>query len=403
MSDIRNYMKRRSMTVIENTDEEIEEYEERLRIHKNKKNKILFILLIIVVAIIVGYFMYQRYRTFSTYEVVSSSEIVEAYNSTFLEYNQGMLKYNADGIEYIVDDITKWQQAFEMKNPIIDVCGEYVAIAEHHSNKVYIFASDGLKGEVETSYPIISLDVASQGVVALITEEEKVNHIEIIDKSGTQIAIGQTVLSGDGCPVDISISEDGTKLIVSYLYLSDGVMQSRVAFYNYGEVGKNEVDRLVGGFNHYESTIIAKVEFVNNDTAVAFGDDMITIYEAKQKPELIKDIKVDKNIKCIAYGEEYIAYIVETGEAELMYELYVYNIDGKLQTNKKFDFDCNAIKFVDKEIVMYNNNEINVYTVQGVNKYRGTISEGISEVLTTTESYTYTIISGEKMYKIRLD
>lgn len=402
MSDIRNYMKRR-MTVIENTDEEIEEYEERLKSHKSRKNKILLLLLAIGVAIIIGYFMYQKYRIFSTYEIVSSVDVIEAYNSTFLEYNQGLLKYNADGIEYIVDDTTKWQQAFEMKNPIIDVCDEYVAIAEHHSNKVYIFAGDGLKGEVETSYPIISLDVASQGVVALITEEEKVNHIEIIDKSGAQIAIGQTVLSGDGCPVDISISEDGTKLIVSYLYLSDGVMQSRVAFYNYGEVGKNEVDRLVGGFNHYESTIVAKVEFINNDTAVAFGDDMITIYEAKQKPELVTDIAVDKNIKCIAYGKKYIAYIVETGEAELMYELYVYDTEGKLQTSEKFDFDCNAIKFVDDEIVMYNNNEINVYTVQGVNKFRGTISEGISEVLTTTESYAYTILSGEKMYKIRLD
>lgn len=402
MSDIRNYMKKR-MTVLENTDEEVEAYESQLKAHKSKKIKIVMILLAIVLVAGVGYYMYQKYRVFDSYEIVSTIDITEGYNSTFIEYNQGLVKYNADGIEYIVDGATKWQQAFEMKNPIIDVCEEYVAIAEHHSNKVYIFASDGLKGEVETSYPVISLDVANQGVVALITEEEEINHIEVIDKSGTQIAIGQTVLSGDGCPVDISISEDGTKLVVSYLYLSDGVMQSRVAFYNYGEVGKNEVDRLVGGFNHYESTIIAKVEFINNDVAVAFGDDMITIYSAKQKPELIKDIKVEKNIKSIAYDKDYIAYIVDTGEAEQAYELFVYDCEGKLQTQKKFSFDCTAMKIVDDVVVLYNNNELNIYTVKGVNKFKGTIEEGINEVLITTDKYVYTAISGEKMYKIRLD
>lgn len=402
MSDIRKYMKKR-MTVIENTDEEIEEYENRLQAHKSKKTKILLIILALVAVAVGIYFMYQRFRTFSGYEIVNTIDMPEAYNSTFMEYYEGMLKYNADGIEYIVDGTTKWQQAFEMKNPIIDVCGQYVAIAEHRSNKVYVFDGSGLKGEVETSYPVISLDVATQGVVALITEEEKVNHIEIIDKSGTQIAIGQTVLSGDGCPVDISISEDGTKLIVSYLYLSDGVMQSRVAFYNYGEVGKNEVDRLVGGFNHYESTIVAKVEFINNDVAVAFGDDMISIFAVKQKPELVTDIKVEKNIKSIAYDDEYVAYIVETGEAEKAYELFVYSSEGKLQTQQKFDFDCNAMKFEDEVIVLYNNNEINIYTVQGVNKYKGTITEGINDVLTTTEKYQYNVISGEKLYKIQLN
>jgi len=160
---------------------------------------------------------------------------------------------------------------------------------------------------------------------------------------------------------------------------------------------------LVGGFNHYESTIIAKVEFINNDVAVAFGDDMITIYSAKQKPELIKDIKVEKNIKSIAYDKEYIAYIVDTGEAELAYELFVYDCAGKLQTQKKFSFDCTAMKIVDDVIVLYNNNELNLYTVKGVNKFKGTIKEGINEVLVTADKYIYTVISGEKMYNIRLD
>lgn len=402
MSDIRKYMKRR-MTVLQNSDEEIEAYEQELRTHRNKKIKIFIILLLIFIIIAGGIFIYNRLRSFKEYKIVKTTEMSEAYNSHFLEYNKGIVKYNADGIEYIVNGEVKWKQAFEMKNPIIDVCKEYVAIAEHHSNKVYIFSGNGLAGEVETSYPIISLDVAGQGVVALITEEEKINHIEVIDKSGEHIAIGQTVLSGDGCPVDISISEDATKMVVSYLYVSGGVMQSRVAFYNYSEVGKNEVDRLVGGFNHYESTIVAKVEFINNDTAVAFGDDVISIYSVKQKPELITDIKVEKEIKSIAYDNKYISYVVETGEADRPYELFVYNEDGKKTTQNKFSFDCKSMKMTGDVIVLFNDNELNVFTAKGVNKYKGKVEEGINELVTTEEKYKYTIISGEKLLDIKLN
>ncbi len=402
MSDIRNYMKKR-MTVLENTDEDIEAYEKRLKVHKSKKARIVIILLLIIVVAVAVWLLYSNFRIFEAYEIISTQEMSEAYNSTFVEYGEGFVKYNADGIEYIVEGQTVWQHAFEMKTPIIDICKDYVAIAEYHSNKVYIFAAEGLKGEVETSYPIISLEVAGQGVVALITEQEDTNHIEVLSKDGEQIAMGQTILSGDGCPVDLSISEDGTKLIVSYLYLSDGVMQSRVAFYNYGDVGKNEVDRLVGGFNHYESTIVGKVEFINNDVAVAFGDDMITIYSVMEKPELVKDIPVEKQIKSIAYDDKYIAYIVETGEGEAEYEMFVYDVNAKLKTSEKINFDCTSIKLKDGIIVIYNNNQMNVFTAKGVNKFKGTISEGINEILTTVEKYSYGIISGEMIYNIKLD
>ena len=80
------------------------------------------------------------------------------------------------------------------------------------------------------------------------------NLIEIYDKEGTNIAMGQTVLSGDGCPLDISISNDGTKLAVSYVYLKNNMARTKVIFYNYSGVGKNEAGRIVGGFENYEES-----------------------------------------------------------------------------------------------------------------------------------------------------
>lgn len=112
----------------------------------------------------------------------------------------------------MIGDETVWNQAFEMKQPVVDMCADYMAIADLEGTTVYIYDKNGQQGEIQTEYPILDIEVAGQGVVAAITKSDIANQIEVYDKDGTNIAKGQTVLSGDGCPVAISLSEDGTKL-----------------------------------------------------------------------------------------------------------------------------------------------------------------------------------------------
>ena len=42
-------------------------------------------------------------------------------------------------------------------------------------------------------------------------------------------------------------------------------MKTNVVFYNFSEVGQNETERVVGGFNHYDSTIVADVNFIDEN------------------------------------------------------------------------------------------------------------------------------------------
>ena len=49
--------------------------------------------------------------------------------------------------------------------------------------------------------------------------------------------------------------------------------------------------------------MVARVEFVNNDTVAAFGDDTVVLYSMKQKPSVIAEIPIDKEIKSIFYDE----------------------------------------------------------------------------------------------------
>ena len=400
MSDIRKYMKQRDSKLNEDTDEDV--LEEKLKRHRRSKASKWIILVAVLIIAGVGYLIYLDNKVYTTYEVLESAPITDNYNGKFYEFGDYMLRYSEDGIAYLNGSKTYWNHAFEMREPIIDICNSYVAVAEQKSNTIYICNNKGFQGQVETEYPIVGLDVSDNGIVAAITgENSELSYIEVIDEDGTRIAKGQSVLSSQGCPVDISISEDGTKLVVSYLCVGSGVIQSKVVFYNYSEIGKNEVDRFVGGYN-FDKTMVARVEFVNNDTVVAFGDDKVVLYSMKQKPSVIAEISIDKEIKSIFYDEEYIGLVLANGQADNPYNMVVYDIEGKKISDVDFNLSYKNIKIANKTIILYNDVTLRVYTVKGKQKYEGNFDKGIVDVIMLDDKYNYLIIDPANVEKIKL-
>ncbi|MBQ2744991.1 MAG: hypothetical protein IJF37_05200 [Lachnospiraceae bacterium] len=399
MSDIRKYMKERKH--MEQQEEDDQLLEKKLKRHKRGKITKWIIVIAVLVIVAVCYYIYMKNKTYTEYETVENVEVTDTYNCSFYEFGDYMLRYSEDGLAYLNGSETYWNQAFQMKQPLLDVCNEYVAVADQKGNTVYICNTDSQQGKIETEYPIMDIDVSADGIVAAITgDESDVSHIEVIEKDGTKIAKGQTVLSGQGCPVDLSISEDGTKLVVSYLYVASGVIESKVVFYNYSEVGKNEVDRFVGGFD-YDKTMMAKVEFITNDIVAAFGDDKLVIYSMKQKPSIIAEIKVDKEIKSVFYNAEYMGLVIENNEAENPYTMVVYDLEGDMVSETKFNFMYKDIKIADESIVIYNDTSLKVYNVEGTLKYEGEIEEGIASII-TKKDYSYYVVGPSSIKYIKL-
>ena len=68
-----------------------------------------------------------------------------------------MLRYSEDGLAYLNGSETYWNQAFQMKQPLVDVNGEYVAVADQKGNIVYICNTESQQGQVEWMYlPMVS-------------------------------------------------------------------------------------------------------------------------------------------------------------------------------------------------------------------------------------------------------
>ena len=66
----------------------------------------------------------------------------------------------------------KWNQSYQIKNPMIDVSDKSAAVADKEGNDILILQEDGLKGEVHTTKPIEKVSVSEQGIVSAILKKD---------------------------------------------------------------------------------------------------------------------------------------------------------------------------------------------------------------------------------------
>lgn len=373
-----------------------------------KKKRIFILISILVILLFIAVYIYAKKisnKVYSSYKVLNDVSLAYLDTNTELEnymsYADGIIRYNSYGMSYYSGGREIWNKSFNIDNPVIDICSNYIAIAQKESSEILLIDKSGNQRNIQTSYPIKSVEVSKQGVVAATLDDGEACYIEISDKDGTSIASGRTVLAGDGYPIDISISNDGTRLAVSYLSVSNGSTQSKVVFYNYSSVGQNEVDRIVGGFNQYKSTIVPDVEFINNTTAVAFGDNMFTIYSIDQKPKIAYEEKFEEKIDMIFYSSKYIGIVFKSSSTDYSQTLKVYDTSGKKVFTKSLDFTFNDICFIGKNVVMYDNSNCRMYSFANIERFNYNFDENILKII-PLEDNKFSMVTNTSIEEIEL-
>lgn len=97
--------------------------------------------------------------------------------------------------------------------------------------------------------------------------------------------------------MDVAVSDNGV-MMVTFQYVDGSKTTSYVAFYNYGDVGQNEDDRIVSGYT-YENVVIPQVECISDSKYIALRDDGFSTY---QKP----DSQRKQNSQCKTGDRKYI-------------------------------------------------------------------------------------------------
>lgn len=384
-------------------DADMEEYKQKIREHRLKVLKRTAVCTLIVLLVVTGLGLFMAFRHYEDYDVRSSVERSDTEATRFAEFGGNILKYSNDGAFY-TDTANEliWNQTYEMSNPQIDTCEDYLVIYDKGGTKIYILTAAGLKGSIETTMQIKQVCVASQGTVAVLMKKEKASYLALYDKEGNNLAEGEIHGEKGGYPVAIAFSNDAIKLAVSMLDINDGNVKTTVAFYNYGSVGQNEIDNCVGAIS-FAGMVIPELEYVSSDKMIAFGDSEIAIFEGTQKPQLAIEIPLGVQAKSIFYNENYFG-VVSSNEGETVSNhLAVYDMRGSLVLEKDFTQEYDKIEFLsNNEICVRSENVCDIYTIRGVYKFHYEFDQSLHYILPGGTGLNYTLVLGDATEKVRL-
>ncbi len=381
---------------------EKQDYKKKLTRHRLA----IFYRILLVFAIIAAvagalYYNYQN-MIYTDYDIIETLNYQEATTANYLSFNGNVLRYSQDGASaFNMENEMLWNQTYEMQSPMVDICDDYVALGDYKGTKVYVMNGSGLQGEIDTTLPVKKFCVSGNGNVAAVLEEGDVTWVRLFNKEGDNIADDRTTMAKSGYPINVAISKDGIMVGISYLYIDSGDISSSIAFYNFGEVGQNEIDKLVSGYN-YADTVIPYVKFMNGKTSFAVGDDKLEIYRGDQKPENIFELSLEEEVKSIYNNEDYIGLVYAEGTSEALYRLDVFDSSGALCLSKKFDLEYSDIIFNKDLVVIYNSNECVIYNMQGVEKYKGSFKNSVLTMIPMDSKTKYLLVSGSEMSEIQL-
>lgn len=407
MVNIREYMKSRNLTTVQKTEEKKPDgYLKKLWLHRTKKGVLVFLAAAALATVFLGFRIYKSNTVYTEYDVLAVSELTEVSGGVFLPFGDYILRYTMDGISCMdKNGGLVWGQAYEIKNPIVDICDNYVAVASQKGNNVYIFNKAGYQGEVLTQYPIMDVKVAGQGVVAVIMEDAGNNYIKLYDTAGTELVTMKRALEGEGFPLAVAISKDGKKLAVSTLDISGSTIKNSLEFFNFSEVGQNYVEQLVGVYQEeLGGALVPHVAFTGNEKVCAFGDNQLFIINMKEIPELATAIPVEGEIHSVFYDEKHIGIVTYSDEEDSLYTLKVYTADGKELpgiSGKKLSEDYKDISFAGENILLYNDYTCEIITLSGSVKFQYTFDKNIVMIKHIADT-RYALVSASSISEIRL-
>lgn len=383
----------------------VEEMEQKIRRHRKRVVIGIAVVVLISAVSVAAAGLYFEYKEYRGYEVRSEIERNDSESTKYESFAGNILRYNNDGISYVdMSDNLIWNQAFEMQNPSVDICENFVAVADMQGSQIYIMDTNGVQGEISTNKPIKAICVANQGTIAVLTQEAGASYIGLYNKTGESLVSGETHIANSGYPLDIALSNDANKLALSILDISEGQAKTTVVFYNFGAIGQNEIDNVVGTYS-YDNTMIPEISFVSNDRMIAFGDTQVILYEGRQKPEEMTVHKLEKELKSIFYDTDYFGLVYANGDSEKgnRHKIEIYDMKGNLRLEQEFDMSYDSIGFLkNHEICIQNDHACQIYTLRGVKKFACQFDAELYKIFSGGASKRYTFILDGVMERVKL-
>lgn len=397
MSNIAKFPQREESAEMEQT------IKRQVRRHRRIRLYPVILSVMIVITVLTIYFIYKNNKVFSSIKKTGEVIINGSSDTETLIFNGGILTYNKDGAKCMSTDGTVlWNTTYDMQNPMVSICKGTAAFADYGGNIIYIQKSSKESTEIDTSMPIRKIAVSERGLVAAVLEDSNVTWIYLYDFNKAVISYFRITMEKSGYPVDLDISENGELLEISFYYLDNGKITSRVAFYNFGAVGSNKTENYVSGFN-YSDILVPVVRFLDEDSALAVSTERISFFFGSEIPVSCGELMVEDEILSVFSDMGYVAVVYANNTAEGSYRLEVYDDSANIKSKQIFDFDYTDISFGKNGYVIFGNKDIMYETYEGDCRYFGTYSENVRKVIPTGDSAKFYFVTDNSIDSVEME
>lgn len=380
---------------------DLEQIRKTAKHHRKEIYKKSLITIILAAMIVGGTYLLLKNQAYTKVHKTASYTKETSDSNWYAQFAEGFVRYSRDGIVYLNrKNEEMWIQSCQMNNPVIDVNGEVFAVADNGGNSILVFTEKGLKGEIETNLPIEKMSVSGQGIVSVILANEESPMVISYDATGNILVEHQVTQSSTGYPVALDMSADGTMLGVSYLTAKDGVLKSKVIYYNFSEKGQEKSDNQVS-MEEYSGSIVPEIFFMNESVSVAAGDDFFAIYQGKEIPQKKKVVKLNQEIKSVFHSDRYIGFVL-LNKAKSGYEVRLYNQSGKQILNKEFTGEYSNVKMAGNEVIMYSGSKCCIINKYGVLRFKGDLKIDALEIIPVGNLNKYLVMSANELRAIYL-
>ncbi len=396
MADIRSYFREK-----QKRGNKLAGYKEKIL--KHRLTSVYRVLLVIagVAALIALIVVQYRRHVYTDYDVVSSVPRESAESATDIRLGDCILTYSRDGAHCSdAKGKTAWNQTYQIQEVRLAVSGDTVAIADYNGRNIYVQNTQQQLGTITTNMPIREVAVAQSGNVAAVLADTNVDWIHTYSPDGELLSYGTASMNDSGYPAAISLSPNGELLCVSYIYVDAGVLKTNLAFYNLSEVGENYHDYLVTSDSCTD--LIPCVQFMNDSTLFAVGDDCLRIYTGSRQPVLAAGHFYNEEVQSVFYNEEYVGLMFRSDKSDYLYRLDVYNASAEKVNSFYYNIEYTDLFFDRDNIVIYNETECVITTMNKIEKFNGSFSKPVRLMLAGNSAYRYLLVTDTSIDTIQL-
>lgn len=349
-----------------------------------------------------GFYFYNRYHTFSEYVVTSTDECLDIGGTEYVILGKSVMKYSPDGIFCVnTRNESNWSVAYSMQTPIADVCGKTMVIAEQQGKQVYVFNEEGLLGNFETTMPVLKARVSDQGVVVLILEDEDATWIQMYSSAGEVIAAVKTTVADYGYPLDVDITSNASRMIVSFLGVEGGALNGRIAFFDFSSASASDDSHLTGMLD-YPGSVFPQVCYDNSSAPMAVGDSGFVVFRGGNEPEEQASVEFEDEIVSSFWDEKYVGFIFPNETSGCRYRMEVYTYQGRRLMQEEFDHDYAQVKMDRGEVLLYDAKTCTVYTTWGTKRFSSDYEKQVNFFAKLSGFRTYLVVTGDSMDHVRI-